>query len=57
MCHRINSKISDILADFSVPIQQRKDALKYLVRIVRDVHQFMHLGNKKYRGKETLRFP
>ena len=35
------------MADSSVPIQQRKDALKYLVHIVGDVHQPLHFGNKK----------
>ena len=38
-------------------IQQRKDALKYLVHFVGDVYQPLHLGNKKDRGGGTLRFP
>jgi hypothetical protein len=50
-------KFSDILDDQSAPLQQRKDALKYLVHFVGDVHQPLHLGNKKDRGGGTLRFP
>jgi hypothetical protein len=50
-------KFSDILGDPSVPLRQRKDALKYLVHFVGDVHQPLHLGNKKDRGGGTLRFP
>ncbi len=50
-------KFSDILDDRSAPLQHRKDALKYLVHFVGDVHQPLHLGNKKDRGGGTLRFP
>ena len=50
-------KFSDILGEPSAPLQQRKDALKYLVHFVGDVHQPLHLGNKKDRGGGTLRFP
>jgi len=49
-------KFSGILADSSVPLQQRKAALKYLVHFVGDVHQPLHLGNKKDRGGGTIRF-
>ena len=57
MCHRINSKFSDILANSSTPILQRKDALKYLVYFVGDVHQPLHLGNKKDRGGVRIGLP
>ncbi|MBC8283718.1 MAG: S1/P1 nuclease [Nitrospinae bacterium] len=50
-------KFSDILDDPSAPLQQRKGALKYLVHFVGDVHQPLHLGNKKDRGGGTLHFP
>ena len=49
-------EFSNILADRSASSQQRKDALKYLVHFVGDVHQPLHLGNKKDRGGGTLRF-
>lgn len=49
-------EFSGILGDRSASLQQRKDALKYLVHFVGDVHQPLHLGNKKDRGGGTLRF-
>lgn len=50
-------EFSGVLADSSVSLKQRKDALKYLVHFVGDVHQPLHLGNKKDRGGGTLHFP
>ena len=50
-------KFSGILGDRSASLSQRKDALKYLVHFIGDVHQPLHLGNKKDRGGGTLRFP
>lgn len=50
-------KFSGVLGDLSAPLDKRKDALKYLVHFVGDVHQPLHLGNKKDRGGGTLRFP
>ena len=50
-------EFSGILVDRSVPLRQRKDALKFLVHFVGDVHQPLHLGNLKDRGGGTLRFP
>ena len=44
------------MADSSAPIKQRKDALKYLVHFFGDMHQPLHLGNKKDRGGGTLHF-
>ena len=40
----------------STPLRERKDALKFLVHFVGDVHQPLHLGNLKDRGRGTLRF-
>ena len=40
----------------STPLRERKDALKFLVHFVGDVHQPLHLGNLKDRGGGTLRF-
>jgi len=40
----------------SAPLRERKDALKFLVHFVGDVHQPLHLGNLKDRGGGTLRF-
>lgn len=48
-------EFSGILGDRSASLPQRKDALKYLVHFVGDVHQPLHLGNKKDRGGGTLR--
>jgi nuclease S1 len=50
-------EFSSMLADRSVSFQDRKDALKFLVHFVGDVHQPLHLGNKKDRGGGTLHFP
>ena len=36
--------------------ERKKDALKFLVHFVGDVHQPLHLGNLKDRGGGTLRF-
>ena len=44
------------MADSSVPIQQRKDALKYLAHFVGDVHQPLYLGNKKTVARERSVF-
>jgi len=40
----------DILANIEKPLKKRKAALKYLVHFVGDVHQPLHLGNRKDRG-------
>ena len=50
-------EFSEILEDRSSSLKQKKAALKYLVHFVGDVHQPLHLGNKKDRGGGTLRFP
>lgn len=50
-------EFSGILKNISASTQQRKDALKYLVHFVGDVHEPLHLGNKKDRGGGTLLFP
>ena len=47
-------EFSSILS--STPLRERKDALKFLVHFVGDVHQPLHLGNLKDRGGGTLRF-
>jgi nuclease S1 len=49
-------EFSEILVDHSNSSRVRKDALKYLVHFVGDVHQPLHLGNKKDRGGGTLHF-
>ncbi len=43
------------LADPSLALNKRQEALKYLVHFVGDVHQPLHLGNKKDRGGGTIR--
>ncbi len=50
-------EFSGVLGNRSASLPQRKAALKYLVHFVGDVHQPLHLGNKKDRGGGTLRFP
>ncbi len=50
-------EFSGILADRSADLRERKNALKYLVHFVGDVHQPLHLGNLKDRGGGNLRFP
>ena len=49
-------EFSGILVDRSTSLRERKDALKFLVHFVGDVHQPLHLGNLKDRGGGTLRF-
>jgi nuclease S1 len=49
-------EFSNILVDRTRSLRERKDALKYLVHFVGDVHQPLHLGNQKDRGGGTLRF-
>ncbi len=48
-------EFSILLADIESPLQKRKDALKYLVHFVGDVHQPLHLGNLKDRGGGKIR--
>ncbi len=48
-------EFADILADPSASLRERKDALKFLVHFVGDVHQPLHLGNRKDRGGRTFR--
>jgi hypothetical protein len=50
-------EFSGVLLESSASLRQQKDALKFLVHFVGDVHQPLHLGNKKDRGGSTLRFP
>ena len=50
-------EFSNTLVDRSISARERKDALKYLVHFVGDVHQPLHLGNQKDRGGGTLHFP
>lgn len=50
-------EFSNILIDRSISSRERKNALKYLVHFIGDVHQPLHLGNKKDRGGGTLQFP
>lgn len=42
------------LVDLSLPLERRQEALKYLIHFVGDVHQPLHLGNRKDRGGGTL---
>ena len=48
-------EFSAILEDIENPFVKRKDALKYLVHFVGDVHQPLHLGNRKDRGGGKIR--
>ena len=50
-------EFSNILSNRLLSSRKRNDALKYLVHFVGDVHQPLHLGNKKDRGGGTLHFP
>ena len=43
-----------VLADSSESLKRRKDALKFLVHLVADVHQPMHIGNAKDRGGNEI---
>lgn len=43
-----------ILADRSQPREARRDALKFLVHLVGDVHQPMHAGNRNDKGGNTF---
>lgn len=44
-----------VLKNIENPLNKRKDALKYLVHFVGDVHQPLHLGNQKDRGGGKIR--
>lgn len=43
-----------ILADSARPVKERQQALKFLVHLVADVHQPMHVGNEKDRGGNEI---
>ncbi len=44
----------DRLADFSLPAEQRLDALRFLAHFVVDIHQPLHVGRAADRGGNTL---
>jgi hypothetical protein len=48
-------EFSAVLANVELPLKKRKVALKYLVHFVGDVHQPLHLGNRKDRGGGKIR--
>jgi nuclease S1 len=48
-------EFSAVLANIELPLKRRKIALKYLVHFVGDVHQPLHLGNRKDRGGGKIR--
>ena len=51
------SKIADfqkIVADPSLPREERRDALKFLVHFVQDMHQPVHVGHRADRGGNDL---
>ncbi|MEK9628328.1 MAG: S1/P1 nuclease [Nitrospinota bacterium] len=48
-------EFSGVLANIENPQEKRKDALKYIVHFVADVHQPLHLGNQKDRGGNNIR--
>ncbi len=48
-------EFSAVLANVDLPLKRRKVALKYLVHFVGDVHQPLHLGNRKDRGGGKIR--
>ena len=45
---------SKMVAHTQIPFIERRDALKYLVHFVRDVHQPLYLGNLKDRGEAKI---
>lgn len=49
-------EFTDVLTDRTASLKKRKTALKYLVHFVGDLHQPLHMGNKKDRGGGTLSF-
>ena len=59
-CHDSNCLVekiktfSKIVADTHTLFIERRDALKYLVHFVGDVHQPLYLGNLKERGGERI---
>lgn len=44
-----------VLKDGSVSLQERREALKYLVHLTADAHQPLHLGNREDRGGNEIR--
>ncbi|MDH5762356.1 MAG: S1/P1 nuclease [Nitrospinota bacterium] len=53
----VTAKIEEyksILSDFHSSVKSRKEAFKFLVHLVADVHQPMHLGNEKDRGGNDI---
>ncbi len=48
-------EFSHILKNKKTPFLKRKEALKYLVHFVGDIHQPLHLGNRKDRGGGKIR--
>ena len=48
-------EFSAVLANVELSLKKRKVALKYLVHFVGDVHQPLHLGNRKDRGGGKIR--
>ncbi|MCF8721147.1 S1/P1 nuclease [Nitrospina gracilis] len=44
----------DILADRTRPREEREEALRFLVHLVADVHQPMHMGNARDRGGNEI---
>ena len=48
------SEYQDVLADPTLSRKKRKEALKFLIHLVADVHQPMHLGYEKDRGGNEI---
>ncbi len=49
------SVFESVLRDDSASLQERREALKYLVHLAADAHQPLHLGNKEDRGGNEIR--
>jgi hypothetical protein len=47
-------ELSEVLSLSSSPLQDQLEALKYLVHFVADLHQPLHLGNRKDRGENKI---
>jgi len=47
-------EFSEVLSLSSSPLQDQLEALKYLVHFVADLHQPLHLGNRKDRGENKI---
>ncbi|WP_158829123.1 S1/P1 nuclease [Mucilaginibacter lacusdianchii] len=47
-------KVENTLKDKSLPLDQKNEALKYLIHLVGDAHQPMHVSRKEDKGGNTI---